>query len=78
MSAYICLQVVLSSNWCILEELIPQFPCQDVVSCRSNDATDVPSQSESNKGTQAERIGRKINNSKEKNRVSISSLCFHR
>uniref|UniRef100_A0A1J3FT85 DNA polymerase eta n=1 Tax=Noccaea caerulescens TaxID=107243 RepID=A0A1J3FT85_NOCCA len=40
---------------------------KDVGSCPSNDATDAPSQSETNKCTQAKRIGRKINNSKEKN-----------
>ncbi|KAG7612133.1 UmuC domain [Arabidopsis suecica] len=41
---------------------------KDVVSCPSNEATDVSTQSESNKGTQTKRIGRKMNNSKEKNR----------
>ncbi|CAL9241922.1 unnamed protein product [Arabidopsis halleri] len=41
---------------------------KDVVSCQSNEATDVSTQSESNKGTQTKRIGRKMNNSKEKNR----------
>ncbi|KAL1224003.1 DNA polymerase eta [Cardamine amara subsp. amara] len=41
---------------------------KDVVSCPSNEATDIPTQSESNKGTQAKRIGQKINNLKEKNR----------
>ncbi|CAH2046439.1 unnamed protein product [Thlaspi arvense] len=44
---------------------------KDVVFCPSNNATDVPtqsqSQSQSNKGTQIKKTGRKINNSKEQN-----------
>ncbi|XP_010481711.1 PREDICTED: DNA polymerase eta-like isoform X2 [Camelina sativa] len=41
---------------------------KDVVSCPSSEATDVPTQLESNRTSQTKRTGRKINNPKEKNR----------
>lgn len=56
---------MISSNQCTLEEPVPQFTCQDV-SCQSNEATEFPTQSGSNKGTQTKTSGQKI---KEKSRV---------
>ncbi|XP_013595475.1 DNA polymerase eta isoform X1 [Brassica napus] len=45
-------------------DMVPEkFPCQDA-SCQSSEAKEFPTQS----GTQTKTIGRKINNSKEKNR----------
>ncbi|KAJ0262689.1 DNA polymerase eta [Hirschfeldia incana] len=49
-------------------DMVPEkFPCQDVVSCPSTGAMEFPTQSGSNRGIQTKTIGRKTNNSKEKN-----------
>lgn len=69
-------QAILSSNCCTIGEPTVQFPCQDA-SCQSNEAKEFPTQS----GTQTKTIGRKINNSKEKNRVcefiTVSFAIFY-